>query len=200
MSSSYSQYGEDRIVESIFGDQIGTLLDIGAWSVKDLSNSRAFIERGWRATLVEFSPMPMHGLLIEYGYQDTVRLIQAAITAGPQRVTEFDITQNALSTADPAHKKRWADASCGYYGKLWVPTLTVEQLLAQFFENASIDYASIDTEGTSVEVAVALLSTEQRPKVVIVEYDDKLESLLQQAQQWGYKAVHTNETNVILAR
>lgn len=204
MSDSYSQHGEDLIVKNLFGQMSvahnASLLDIGAWGVKDLSNSRLFIENGWRATLVEFSPMPVHSLLLEYGYNERVRVIQAAVTPNPQPVVQFDITENALSTADPRHKGIWADAKINYYGKMWVPTLSVQQLLDQFFGSERIDFVSIDTEGTSVEIALALLSTDWRPEVAIVEFDDKLAYLLQNVSKWGYKLIETNGANVILAR
>ncbi len=79
--NSYSQYGEDVEVTKIFGEHVGLLLEIGAWGSKDLSNSRAFIEVGWEAVLVEFSPMPVHSLVLEYGYNPKVKIIQAAVTA-----------------------------------------------------------------------------------------------------------------------
>jgi hypothetical protein len=200
MSDSYSQYGEDLIVAEIFGYTfIGTMLEIGAWGVKDLSNSRLFIERGWLATLVELSPMPVHALLMEYGSNSLVRIIQAAITPDRQPVMAFHITENALSTSDEGQKNIW-DKTGKFYGQLWVPTISVQQLLDQFFGGTKIDYASVDTEGTSVDLALALMATDWRPRVVVVEFNDKLQWLLQEAQRWGYKAHHVNGTNVILVR
>ncbi len=197
---SYSQYGEDDIIAKIFSDYRGTLLEIGAWGVKDFSNSRLFIERGWSAVLVEFSPMPVHSLVKEYGHNDCVKIIQAAITADDQPLIEFDVTENALSTADQNLKRRWADASVDYYGKLWVPALSVKKLLNQFFYSRRLDYASIDTEGTSVNLALALLDTQFRPRVVVVEYDDGpgLVLIKKRFDQVGYRVVYENDTNVIL--
>ena len=82
-----------------------------------------------------------------------------------------------------------------------MPTLSVAQLIDQFYGAASKpDFASVDTEGSSCEVALALMATNWRPRVVCVEYDNQLPYLLEQSQQWGYKAVHTNSTNTILER
>jgi len=211
---SYSQFGEDDIVANLFGawrtgDQSGTVLDIGAWGVKDFSNSRLFIESGWDAVLVEFSPCPVDALVREYGYNDRVQVIQAAITADEQHVQRFEITQDALSSNKPEVLNQWRDMASdgtvgsnrgGYYGRLWVPTLSVMDLLNQFFGDRKPDFASVDTEGSSVEVALALMATDWRPRVVCVEYDQQLPYLLERAQEWQYKAVHTNSTNVILER
>lgn len=198
---SYSQFGEDKIVAEIFGAAfVGTLLEIGAWSPTHLSNSRLLIEAGWSATLVEFSPNPVHALLLAYGYEERVRIIQAAITAGEEHVSQFEITENALSSNSPVHNKVWKDASVAYYGHLWVPTLSVRRLLDQFFGDTRFDFASVDTEGSSVEIAEAIIESDWRPKVICVEYDNLLVRLQQSAQKHGYRAVHTNGCNVILER
>ena len=210
--ATYSQYGEDLKVAEILsqiGEEGDSLLDIGAWGVKDFSNSRTFIERGWRAVLVEFSPLPVDALVREYGYNDRVRVIQAAITAEEQHVQQFEITEDALSSNDPEQVARWKDMDSsggegpnrgGFYGRLWVPTLTIQELIDQFFGDQQIDFASIDTEGSSVGVALALMRTNWRPRVICVEYDNRLAHLQECAQEWGYKTVHTNSTNVILVR
>src|SRR5438876_1079419 len=107
----YSQFGEDLKVAEILGitDKTapGTILEIGAHGPTDMSNSRAFIELGWSAVLVEFTPMPVHALVQAYGYCDRVRVIQAAITPGPEHVKCFEITENAFSTSDSKNAERW---------------------------------------------------------------------------------------------
>lgn len=198
MKDSYSQYGEDKIIAAMFGDHKGLLLEIGAWNPRDLSNSRLLIERGWEAVLVEFSPMPVHCLAMEYGYNDKITIIQAAVTANGQPITQFDITENALSTATAEIKDKWAKA-INYYSKLWVQTLSMPELLSRFFKDRQPDYVSIDTEGTSVDLAMALLETNCRPPVLVVEFDNALARITEKAQGAGYRVVSTNETNVILA-
>lgn len=207
--TSYSQYGEDLQVAAIFEKAPGNsadsahahhVLDIGAWGVKDLSNSRLFIEQGWKATLVEFSPGPVRELVRQYGYDARVRIIQAAITAEPDHVREFQITDDALSaTPDSETCKTWAENG-GYFGTLWVPTLTVKQLLDQFFGAESIDYVSIDTEGTSVDIAIALIRTDHKPKVICTEHDNRIVELMAVAQENGYTSRWMNAVNVILSR
>lgn len=210
----WSQFGEDeKVAEILSHDGVlpttGTLLEIGAWSVKDFSNSRLFIDAGWNAVLVEFSPGPVHALVKEYGYNDRVQIIQAAITPGPQHVFQFEVTDDALSSNDPEQVAKWRNMSSagregdyagGFYGKLWVPTLSIASLLDQFFGTRHIEYASIDTEGSSVPIAVALMETDHRPRVVVVEHDNNIAYLQEQAQRWGYRTAWTNSTNVILER
>ncbi len=197
--TSHSQAGEDLIVAKQFPDGFtGCMLEIGAWDPVDKSNSRLFIEAGWRAVLVEFSPKPVWQLSACYGNVPKVQVICAAVTVADEHVQKYCITDDAVSTQDPNVLKTWHEKG-GYYGDLWVPTLPLDRLLSQFFGDRKLDYASVDTEGTSTDLAIALLKTEHRPNVLCVEHDNRQVELMECAQLLGYKAVHMNATNIILA-
>lgn len=195
---SYSQNGEDLIVAAQFSSP-GNLLEIGAWEPKNLSNSGLLIEQGWSAVLCEFSPEPVRQLVKEYGDNPKVTIIQAAITCNEQHVQAFRITDDALSTNDPVQLQIWKEKG-GYYGTLWVPTLSVRALLDQFFGATNLDFASVDTEGTSPDVAMELMRSDHRPKVLAVEHNSRFVQIMEVAQCFGYKIIHTNQENLVLAR
>lgn len=202
---SYSQNGEDAIVASCFPpDFKGVLLEVGAWFPKDFSNSRLLIEAGWLATLCEFSPLAVDRLVREYGYHPRVRVIAAAITAEPQHLLDFQITEDALSSDNPAEVAKWKDMrpgySGGFYGHLLVPTLSLHALLSERFGATQIDFASIDTEGSSVPLAIALLRTDHRPKVLCVEHNGRDLEVWEVAKPLGYKWLDKNQENLILCR
>ena len=197
---SYSQFGEDIEIAKQFPEgYVGHVLEIGSWHPTQLSNSRLFIEAGWSATLVEFSPKPVHELLKEYGQRSDIRIIPAAITADEQPLLEFLISEDALSTNDGESADKWAKVA-NFYGHMLVPTLSVRRLIDQCFGSSRFNVASVDTEGNSVPIAVAIMETDWRPEVLCVEYDNQLAYLQTQAQRFGYKTVHTNSTNCILSR
>lgn len=197
---SYSQHGEDEIILSLFSDA-GNLIEIGAWEPRNFSNSRLLIERGWDATLIEFSPGPLAKLVREYQCAEKVRVIAAAITPDPQHVQQFRVTDDAVSTNNAAVEKTWEQAG-GYYGSLWVPTLTVRQLLDQFYGDKILDFVSVDTEGSSVEIAREFMIADDghKPKVLCVEHDGRLVWLMDVAQRFGYRQEWMNQTNVILVK
>ena len=199
----YSQYGEDEKIAAIFDkhDWIdkGNLLDIGAYSAEHLSNSRMFIDMGWSAVLVEFSPGPLRSLVQHYADNPRVQVVSAAVTPEPNHVLKFDVTDDALSTEPGSETRRiWSEAG-GYYGSLWVQTLPLEALLTQFFGDRTLHYATIDTEGTSVDLAIALLRMRQ-PDVLCVEHDSALIRFAEVYEPLGYRQVHVNQTNVIIAK
>ena len=202
---SYSQHGEDEILKALMPTP-GNLIDIGAYAPFEMSNTRLLIEAGWDATLIELSPEPLKGLVREYGGSERVRVIAAAITTCEQHVREFRITDDAISCDNDEQMVKFREMrpgySGGFYGKLWVPTLTVKQLIDQFYGDKPIHFVNIDTEGTSCDLALEFMQMDGdwKPKVMCVEYDDKLAYLLSMAQRYGYRAEHFNGVNVILER
>ncbi len=197
--NSFSQAGEDLIVAKQFPASFtGNLLEIGAWDPVTFSNSRAFIDGGWSAVLCEFSPGPLQKLIAAYNRCPNVQVVGAAVTVADEHVAPFRITNDAVSTNDYLVETTWKEKG-GYYGDLWVPTLPLDRLLSQFFGDRKLDYASIDTEGTSNALAIALLKTEHRPNVLVCEHDGRDVELMAVAQELGYVMVHKNATNVILS-
>ncbi len=205
----YSQNSEDDIIAGCFPpDHKGNLLEVGAWFPTEFSNSRLLIEKGWDATLVEFSPLAVDRLIRFHEGNDKVRVIQAAITPNERHVERFRITEDALSEpeAEGQTSTRWKDMrpgySGGFYGHLWVPTLSLQTLLSQFFGDKRIDFASIDTEGSSAELAIAMMNSSLgwRPKVLCCEHDNRDVEIWQVAKTYGYKMVDKNQENLILCR
>jgi len=202
VSDFYSQYGEDKLVEAIFSsDKIGKLLEIGAWHPTQMSNSRRLIEKGWSAVLVEFSPSAVRALVEEYGNHERVQILQAAVTTADNgNLSQFAISDDAISSNSDAFVEKWSKSSAsGYIGKLWVPQLSLQRLFFQF--GTGYDFVSIDTEGSSADLAIHLVrDSRQEPKVLCVEHDERVIELMTILQGFGYYIHHANGTNVILVK
>lgn len=195
-------YSQDReqlaILEALGGEEGarvngGTVVELGAWNATTFSNSRALIECGWKAILVEPSPNPMLGLLTEYGNNPNVTLIQAAIGLHDNLV-RMHITDDAVSTSEAVVYDQWKDATT-YRGTLCVPVISLERFAGQF---GSGEVWSIDCEGLSVDIFKRMMVLKMFPPVVVVEHDNRLIELLQTATGQGYKCSFTNATNVVL--
>ena len=199
MNGYYSQYGEDKIIEAILGDKIGKLLEIGAWHPTQLSNSRRFIEKGWSAVLVDFCPSAVRALVGEYGNNEKVQILQAAVSMGDNgTLCRFTVSDDAISSSSDAFVEKWSKTS-GYVGRLWVPLLSVQHLFHQF--GSGYDFISIDTEGSSADLAIHLVrDARQEPKVICVEHDSRVVEIMQALQVFGYYVHYTNGTNAILVK
>lgn len=196
--TKYSQYDEqEHILDAVKDITCGRLLDLGAWHAIQFSNSRALIEAGWDAVLVEPSPMPFEGLLREYGNNPKVTLVNGAI--GFQRCfIKIYATQDAVSTTDQANYEKWKSAG-GFYGLFYTPMFTLADLFNQFC-GPTFDFVNIDIEGNSVDLFAAWMETANRPACFCVEHDNRIVELAQTAERNGYHIIHTNGTNLVIGR
>jgi len=193
--TDYSQQGEQ---EHILANTpaVGRFLDIGAYHAKIFSNTRALYERGWSGVMIEPSPGPFESLLREYGNEDRVTLICAAVSVGGEGLVTLYATQDALSTTD---KKWYRDLmkrdgyNGGFYGSFRIPTIDVVDL----DEFGPFDFVSVDTEGTSEAIAEdAVLSLGVLPKCICSEQTKPTQLVI----DLGYKVVYQNGTNVIYVK
>ncbi len=172
------------------------VLDIGAWHATDKSNSRALIEAGWNAVLIEPSPGPLRGLVEAYGYNSPYHMqveIVAAAASCENGLVELQITDDAVSTPSPT--STWVDKG-GYFGTLFVPALTIDDILNRFGE---FDCVSIDTEGTSVDLFHRLIARDMYPACIVVEHDGRYIEAVQAARARHYRPVYESQENLVFA-
>jgi FkbM family methyltransferase len=177
----------------------GRVLDIGAWWPTNLSNSRALIEKGWHAVLVEPSPGPMRVLLGEYGKNDKITLLQAAVTAHGKRIT-MQVTDYPVSTSDHKVYSLWqTDPLTQYLGPLVVPSMTIADLISGY---GRFDFIDIDAEGQSVDICTQLLKLpdDVLPQCFCVEHDGLAGLIEQDARRRGYVNFHVTGENIVAAR
>ncbi len=198
-----SQYDEDRYIAAALDARTvkkDRFLDIGAFHPTVFSNTRQLFEAGWEGVMIEPSPLPMEKLLREYGNKPRITLIQAAVGMDPS-LTLLHVTEDALSTTDPAQKERWTDPNDktkdgGYYGSMFVPQIT----LAELFEavSADFDFVSIDTEGSSFELLKEMFRLGVNPWCVCFEHDGRYPESFAVIHEQGYKVVYENATNRVI--
>ena len=178
----YSQSGEQpMILNALQGVEAGRLLDLGAYHPTVFSNTRALYELGWSGVMIEAAPGPMRALLAEYGNEPRIELIQAAVALAPGLV-EMHISDDAVSTSDPAAYQTWKEAG-GYIGKLLVPSITLPDIFNCF---GGFDFINIDVEGGSADLLLQCLALKVFPRCFCVEFDKRLHEIMTKACAAGY--------------
>lgn len=199
LSPMYSQRDEEKYILDACKDSARRrVLDIGAWDPKCFSNSRALIEQGWGAVLIEPSPGPLRNLVKEYGHlpNPKVDVVSAAVCVSAEPLIELAITDDAVSgEVGSAQTAKWAQAG-NFIGRLWVPTLTLPEIIDRF---GAFDCVSIDTEGSSVDLLKILVKTEMFPKCIVVEHDGRIVEAMQAARARAYHSVYESEENLVLS-
>jgi len=201
----HSQHDEEPAILAIFGDHFHPgrpprLLDIGAADGQTFSNSRALIERGnFTGVLIEPAPGQFAALQKLYANCPAVELHNVAIgTGGADGPVTFFETADLVSTTDLAHRDKWADtvAKCGNaYREITVEQWTPQTLLSRC--PGPYDFINIDVEGTSANLFLAMLAIETcRPKVWMIEHDDRATELSAVAQPHGYRPFYLDGNNL----
>jgi FkbM family methyltransferase len=203
---SYSQFDEEKhILAAVIpahgavgtggwgNDGCGMFLDIGAYHPTDKSNTRALYELGWNGVMIEPSPMPFDTLLREYGDDERVTLICAAVGFECGLVKLY-ATADAVSTTREAERDVW-DEKGGYYGSFLTPQITLEQISNQF---GGFEFVNFDAEGISVDLFRRAMELGWRPHCCCVEIDKRMGELAEVATGHGYKIVYANGTNAVM--
>jgi len=204
----YSQHEEERNILEVFsGRTSGTFLDVGAWNGRVFSNTCRLAELGWSGVLVEPSPGPFRDMVQLHGQNPRLRLVNAAVVpAHSPDPVRFYATDDALSTSAEDFKKIWE--SVANYRPIYVMPISAGAL-ARFCEaelgRAPIDFVSVDTEGTSFEVAEALwwaFMDDLHPRAWCVEYVTRTRSYETEFKALfkDYRLVYTSAENMLFAR
>src|SRR5580658_5992042 len=106
-----SQNNEDRLIV----DYLKTLpdgyphrfLDVGAFDVAVFSNTQLLVQEGWGGTYVEPAPGNFNGFLREYRDNESIVLVNAAITKESKVIEFWDSGGDAVSSSVPEHVAKW---------------------------------------------------------------------------------------------
>lgn len=165
---SFSQEGEDRILDRFFEDQQrGFYVDIGALHPVRFSNTLLLYLKGWRGVNVDATPGSMR--LFRSLRRRDINL-EVAVGKDPATANFFIFREAALNTFDVELAQQRLEE--GWELHRVVPVR--QQPLSMVWDEAvprsvAVDLLTIDVEGMDVEVLQTLDWSRQRPRVVCVE-------------------------------
>ena len=189
-----SQFGHDAFVLAVLGEKTGGyFVEVGAGDGLNLSNTHLLeTVLGWRGLLVEPNPM-FHASIRQ---ERTAALdTRAAYSSGGDTVAFVDYEE--LSTLLPFKSGDGHDRE----GRpvLQVGTATLDDILAAHGVPGEIDYLSIDTEGSELEVLKGLDLGSYRPRVMTVEHNSvpwRRREIIERLSRWGYRPVLEDRSGV----
>jgi FkbM family methyltransferase len=166
---SYSQEGEDMILNRFFGNQeSGIYVDVGAHHPRRFSNTYIFYKKGWRG--INIDPIPgMIDLFNRERPSDTN--LQIGIGEIKGELNYYIFNEPALNTfsEEEAIKK---DKKNGYFIKniQKIKLDTLENILDRHLEKGlKIDFLSIDAEGLDFIVLKSNNFNKYKPKFILIE-------------------------------
>lgn len=194
---SFSQRGEDLILDGMFeGKRNGFYVDIGANHPSFLSNTRRFYDRGWRGVLIEPNPLLAKLLWKErcwdsvancgVGTKDGAFPFYILSTHTNSSFVKEDAYRNCLIFADSIEEVK--DISMK----------TLSGILSDY-NPQHVDFMSIDTEGSELDVLKSNDWNKFSPSALVVETenDKEIEPYL---KNLGYQLIYSNNCNGIFWR
>jgi FkbM family methyltransferase len=170
MKKSYSQCGEDLIIDFIFsalGIKDPVYLDLGANHYMYLNNTYHFYEKGSRGVLVEPDPELYNDLKKKRNFDVCLNV---GVGLNKEENADFYIlTSKTLNT----FSKEEAERYCSYGQQkiekiIQIPLLSVNKIIEENFKS-SPNFVSIDVEGLDYEIIQSWDFEKYRPEVICVE-------------------------------
>jgi len=179
----YGQWETDRIIESYFPENYqGTCIEVGAANGIKGSNTLYFEERGWNTLCIE--PNPEHKPSLEK-YRQFVRYFACSDKSGMFPLTVFRVGEKNIISSLTSLKpdERLVEAHKNLINEKYNISVRTEPLSwilenevknTPFENKKNIDFISVDTEGTELDVLKGFNFQDYNVKLFIVEnnYDD----------------------------
>ena len=167
---SYSQCGEDLIIEFIFNSlniKNPFYLDIGANHPTYLSNTYFFYKNGCNGICIEPDP-----ILFDYFKKKRSRdiCINCGVGTGKERLENFYImTTKTLNTFSNETAESYQNYGSNKIEKIIpIKLLPIENILDKY-TNRPINFVSLDTEGHDLEILKNFCFSKYKPEVFCIE-------------------------------
>jgi len=176
----YGQFSTDAIIELYFiGQGMGTCVEVGAANGLRGSNTLFFEKMGWRTLCIE--PNPEYFDLVSRTRQEAIRCACGSTHGTKVPFTVFDIGKNnimsSVSGLKPDSRLVEEHVSKDLINSSYqieVEVRTLDSILKDVAFDKHIDFISIDTEGTELDVLKGLDLTHWDISLLVVEnnYND----------------------------
>jgi FkbM family methyltransferase len=165
-NKSFSQEGEDIILQRLLPQRKGIYVDVGCHHPYRYSNTYLLYQKGWTGICIDPLPGTIN-LFKKIRPRDIV--IEMGITQKPSILTYYQFNESALNTFNPqVAAKHLESKKYKIINKTKVLTDTLSSILHQYKFN-NIDILSIDVEGMDLEVIKSLDFNIFRPKTIVIE-------------------------------
>lgn len=129
--------------------------------------------------------------------------IKAALGSEDKRVKFFNSKGDAISSTSVEHKDKWEAGYNVKYDEIEVDMISMQTLLNEFerlgFEG--IDFLNLDVESTNIELFNLIPDWFwERLKMICIEHDGQIDYIISKLQPFGFKEIHRNGENLIIAK
>lgn len=187
---SYSQHGEDKLVEQLLPNGVHSFIDIGANDGVLFSNTYKFAKNGAQGLCVEPSRNSFRKLKLNHLFHPKVKCIQSAVSNTNSHIfLNEDGYESTLSYVSKSKKNNSYSVRCQ----------TFDKILEKYPEFSEVDLLTVDVEGHEKEVFETLTNKYFGAKIIVIESNkSETNDLINLHSLTNYKAHFYNGVNTIL--
>ena len=180
---SYSQFGEDIIINKYFKSFIGTYVDIGCYHPIKYSNTALFYKKGWNGTNIDLNQTSIN--LFNFS-----RLRDKNILACLSNKEEWvDVyLDNEFSALNSTNKENIKNFKIKNFKKNRIKTKIFPKIIKKKF-----DFLNIDCEGNDYKILKTINLQKYKPKLICVEVSKQSKKLI-------YNYLNSNNYEILAVR
>ena len=156
---SYSQFGEDIIVQNYFGDFIGTYVDVGCFHPIKYSNTALLHKKGWKGFNIDLNETSIK--LFDVCRKDDINLVACLSDKNEEVQVYIDSEFSELNSMNPVNAERF---DINHIKKKTIKTQIFSDLIKDNF-----DFLNIDCEGNDLQILKTIDLKRYTPKLINIE-------------------------------
>lgn len=193
----YGQFKTDKFIEEYFdSSHVGVCIEIGACDGYIGTNTFYFEKKGWECICIE--PNPNYYKNLKLNRKISLSYACGNENSDDREFTIFDLGNNQSAISSLSVDKRLVNSHSHLIKNNFttkVKVRTLDFILEELKFDKKIDFISIDTEGTEIDVLKGFNINKWKPKLLIIENnfnDSEIEIYL---KNFGYKKDKRIEVN-----
>ena len=175
--NSYSQFGEDLIINNFFGNFVGTYVDIGCYHPIKYSNTALLNKKGWSGTNIDLNKTSID-------FFNACRKNDLNITAClSDKIEEVEVYMDSeFSALNSINKNNIKKFGLKNFKKKRVQTTLFNKLIKKNF-----DFLNIDCEGNDLKILKTIDLKKFTPKIINIEVSkDNKKQIYEYLNFYGY--------------
>ena len=156
---TYSQFGEDIVVNEFFVDFIGRYVDVGCYHPVKYSNTALLHKKGWSGVNIDLNRISIE--LFNSCRKNDKNIVACLSDKNEEIEVYMDSGLSALNSVYSENKKQF---NIKNINKIKFKTKTFPQLITENF-----DFLNIDCEGNDLKILKTIDLKKFTPKLIVIE-------------------------------
>ena len=164
--NTYSQWGEDLIIEKYFQNKVGKYVDIGCFHPIRHSNTCLLYNKGWSGINIDLNPTSID--LFNIVRKKDINILATLSDKSNKEVNIF--FEHSFSSLNSLHKENFKSNKKNY---------TVKKSYTKRFSdliNSNFDFLNIDCEGEDYNILTEIDFDKFTPELICIEINSNEES------------------------